>query len=388
MGLKGPEDGSLDLVLDGLRVGELVPAQLDFPADVGFVGEAERVAGGIVVDVEGVVLDGSDCFSDDVLVIVFGSHHGLHHLGGRQSAVGAGGQAAEQDDLGGLFRQGVPELLDGAGVPGDVGVDAGVEGLVMNTVYQFVTDPAVFGGDVPGVDERSRCVPVVPNGGCQQPEGPSHPLEVRVVGQPFPGDPENARVERIGVVEFLLRPVSIGGPMPFPEFRVGLRGLLSGQLVPVGEQALSQDGRYVCFVRRYHVVAGAGQDAVQVAHDLGEDRRGVLEGVVSGFGGSYHENCPGADVHGLGQCGDGGLDPLDVLFIVVQDFFDPLDQLVDEDQGRLVSDESSEVFGAGVRQAVVMFPELLQCFGSAQVVSNVSGEGLGPVARVVELGAR
>ena len=55
----------------------------DFPADVGFVGEAERVVVGVVVDVEGVVLDGPYCFPDDVLVIVFRGHHGLDHFGGR-----------------------------------------------------------------------------------------------------------------------------------------------------------------------------------------------------------------------------------------------------------------------------------------------------------------
>ena len=146
LGLEGPENGGLDLVLDCLGVGELVPALLDFPPDVGFVGEAEGVPAGVVVDVEGVVLDGPDCFSDDVFIIVFRGHHALDHLGARQSAVGAGGQAAQQDDLGRLFRQGVPELLDRAGVPGDVRVDAGVEGLVMDPVYQFVADPAVFGG--------------------------------------------------------------------------------------------------------------------------------------------------------------------------------------------------------------------------------------------------
>ena len=105
-----------------------------------------------------------------------------------------------------------------------------------------------------------------------------------------------------------------------------------------------------------HIVAGAGKDAVQVAHDLGEDRRGVLERVVSGFGGSYDENSPGAGVHGLGQSGDGCLDALDVQFSQLQYPVDPLDQLIDQDQGRLVSYESAEVFGAGVRQAVGHVP--------------------------------
>ena len=64
--------------------------------------------------------------------------------------------------LAAFAARGVPELLDGAGVPSDVRVDAGVEGLVMDSVDQLVTDPAVFGGDVPGVDEGIRCVSVVP----------------------------------------------------------------------------------------------------------------------------------------------------------------------------------------------------------------------------------
>ena len=81
LGLEGSEDGGLDLVLDALRVGELVPAELDFSPDVGFVGEAEGVPAGVVVDVECVILDGLDCFPDHVLVIVIRGHHGLYQLG-------------------------------------------------------------------------------------------------------------------------------------------------------------------------------------------------------------------------------------------------------------------------------------------------------------------
>ena len=107
----------------------------------------------------------------------------------------------------------------------------------MDPVDQFVTDTAVFGGDVPGVDERIRCVPVVPDGGCQQPQGASHPLEVRIVGQPLPGDPENARVERIAVVEVLLRPVGVCRPVPLPQFRVRL-----WDCMPTGAERLVWSG--------------------------------------------------------------------------------------------------------------------------------------------------
>ena len=79
---------------------------------------------------------------------------------------------------------------------------------------------------------------------------------------------------------------------------------------------------------------------------------------------------------------------MDVQFSQLQHSIDPLDQLIDEDQGGLVSYESAEVFGTWVRQSVVMFPELLQCLGSSQMVGDVSGERLGPIADVVELGAR
>ena len=90
------------------------------------------------------------------------------------------------------------------------------------------------------------------------------------------------------------------------------------------------------------------------------------------FGSGYHQDGLGAVYHGVGQSTDSRQHSLRAdAWIAGRSLVHPIDvvhQFVDDDDHGFVTDQPSELVGAGVSQNCVAFSERVECLVAPQVV--------------------